>query len=258
MENYFIANALKESINKMCKKFGVSDSVCNAVYKKHNIIVPKELKNKWQVENKLNPYCEAENKYIKANIETKSIKQIAKEIGRSSTTLQKHVHILGLTEIIEIKKKKSYFKKGHISANKGMKQVDYMTPEMIERTKATRFKKGQEPHNAFKDFEEVIRQDKRKNGRKYILIKLPGNKKLVYKHIHVWETENKTKLKRGFNIVFKDGNTQNLEIENLECISDAELLNRNTLHRYPKEIIELIQMKAAITRQINKHKKQKP
>jgi len=36
MENYFIANAYKESVKKMCKKFGVSPSVCHGVFKQHN------------------------------------------------------------------------------------------------------------------------------------------------------------------------------------------------------------------------------
>ncbi len=44
---------------------------------------------------------------------------------------------------------KGYFQKGHTPMNKGLKQSEYMTPGAIERTKATRFKKGNVPHNAY-------------------------------------------------------------------------------------------------------------
>jgi HNH endonuclease len=70
----------------------------------------------------------------------------------------------------------------------------------------------------------------------YTLIKVSGERKLKYKHIHLWETHHKQKLQKGFNIVFKDGNSQNFDIDNLENISDQELMSRNTLSRYPTEI----------------------
>ena len=35
------------------------------------------------------------------------------------------------------------FPKGHVPRNKGKKQTDFMSAEAIERTKATRFQKGQ-------------------------------------------------------------------------------------------------------------------
>lgn len=147
---------------------------------------------------------------------------------------------------------KTYFKKGHTPANKGKKQTEYMTPEAIAATAETRFKKGQVPHNALNDWEEVERRDK--GGRVYTLIKVPKARKLQYKHIWLWEKHTKQKLKKGYNIVFKDGNTQNICVENLECISNAELMRRNSYHNYPKELAELIQLRGAVKRQINQQK----
>lgn len=43
--------------------------------------------------------------------------------------------------------RKYQFKKGHTTFNKGKKMHEYMSQEAIERTKATRFKKGNIPPN---------------------------------------------------------------------------------------------------------------
>jgi hypothetical protein len=40
------------------------------------------------------------------------------------------------------------FKKGHVPFNKGLKQSEWMSPEAVAKTKATRFKKGQMPPTA--------------------------------------------------------------------------------------------------------------
>jgi hypothetical protein len=245
----------------MCKKFGVSPSVCHGVFKQHNIVVPLETIKQFRVDAMTGrtSFTDEQTEFIKENYLTLPLKRIGAILKKSDCGIRCRMRQLGLEvpeDLAAQRKAIGMYRKGQTPANKGKKQTEYMSLEPIERTKATRFQKGHEPHNALQDFEEVIRSDKSNGSRPYTLIKLPGNKKLVYKHIHLWETENKTTLQPGFNIVFKDGNSQNLEPNNLECISDVELMKRNTLHRYPKEITELIQVKAAITRQINKHKKQ--
>jgi hypothetical protein len=137
------------------------------------------------------------------------------------------------------------FKKGAIPPNKGKK----MSAEVYEKSKHKFFKPGRNPHNALQIGAEVIRHDKRINIS-YILIKLEGERKLKYKHVHIWEAVNKTKLPKGFNIVFKDGNTLNCEIDNLECISNAELMQRNTIHRFPEELKSTIRLVNKLKRKI--------
>lgn len=110
-----------------------------------------------------------------------------------------------------------------------------MSVEAIERTKATRFQAGSIPKNALPDGTEVLRTDKR-SGKVYTMIKVPGINKLKYKQVHVWETHHKKKVPAAHNVVFADGNTQNFEPENLECITDEELMSRNTIQRYPADL----------------------
>ena len=150
--------------------------------------------------------------------------------------------------------KKYRFAKGHTPANKGLKMTEWMQLEMIERTKKTRFKKGQLPHNSLPDCTETIRTDKR-TGKKYVMIKLPGVRKLVYKHIWVWETNTGKKKPKGYNIIFKDGNNMNITFDNLECISNAELMRRNTIHRYPEEMKRQMKKLARLKKVIKKVEK---
>lgn len=114
----------------------------------------------------------------------------------------------------------------------GKKQSEYMSADAIERSKQTRFKKGNIPHNALEVGSEVIRVSK---GLSYYMIKVPNQSKLVYKHTWLWEQANGA-VPKGFNIVFKNGNSLDCRLENLECISNAELMERNTIHQYPPEL----------------------
>lgn len=60
-------------------------------------------------------------------------------------------------------------------------------------------------------------------------------------------------------IVFKQGmRTTKLEeitLDRLECISKAENMRRNSYHNYGPEVAKLVQLRGAISRQINKERK---
>lgn len=136
------------------------------------------------------------------------------------------------------------FTKGTVPQNKGIK----MPIELYVKCQPTMFKKGQVPHNAYNDWQEVIRNDS--NGKQYYMIKLPNRTRLMYKHIWLWETAN-GQVPKGYNVVFKNGNTLHCTIENLECISNAELMYRNSKIQYPKEIIPALTMINKIKKYIN-------
>lgn len=121
--------------------------------------------------------------------------------------------------------RKHWIKKGNIPPNKGKKQKEYMSKEAIDRTKATRFKKGNVPHNTLED--NAITERKDTNGRiyKYIRIKLA---KWVLYHRYLWEQHNGP-IPKGYNIQFRDGDTLNCDIDNLYMISRGEQMkNENS------------------------------
>lgn len=142
---------------------------------------------------------------------------------------------------------KGFFPKGHQPMNKGRKQTEYMSDAQIEKTKATRFRKGHIPKNHKPVGYERITRDG------YIEVKTAEPNVFEPKHRLVW-VEYNGEIPSGYNIQFKDGNRQNVSIENLYMISRSEQLkNENSMYaRYPEDVQYLIKLKGALNRQINK------
>ncbi len=136
------------------------------------------------------------------------------------------------------------FTKGHITWNKGKKTKS--------RDGGTRFKKGQMPHNWHPIGHEGL------TGDGYLRRKMTdtGCTRRDYVHVHIllW-TEHNGAVPKGHCVIFKDGNKANIAIENLDCISRADNMKRNSYHNYPKELATLVQLRSALNRQINKREK---
>lgn len=118
------------------------------------------------------------------------------------------------------------FQKGMPAHNKGKKQAEYMSPEKIAQTLATRFKKGQNPHNTRPIGYERINVDG------YIEVKVRHDKNdstsnFVQKHHLIYE-KHFGALPDGYAVWFVDGDKQNFAIENLQSVSRAELLKKNS------------------------------
>ena len=181
-----------------------------------------------------------EDLYIKENYLKLPVKRIAKNLNRSFcgvTGRLKHYNLEIPKEIREQRKLDSQKNKGDAPFNKGMKQSDYMSVEAIERTKATRFKKGQIPHNAIdrENGEVVVRTTRRGTYvLKYQWIRLAaGHWKML--HHYVWEGVY-GEIEPGQLIRFKDGNQMNCSIENLELIDMKTNMLMNSIQRYPDEL----------------------
>ncbi|WP_300700943.1 HNH endonuclease signature motif containing protein [Bacteroides sp.] len=142
---------------------------------------------------------------------------------------------------------KSFFHKGHQPANKGRKQQEYMSDAQIEKTKATRFKKGNLPKNHKPvGYERVTRDG-------YLEVKTAEPNVFELKHRLLW-IEHNGNIPPGYNVQFKDGNRRNICIENLYLISRSQQLKtENSMYaRYPEEVQYLIKLKGALNRQIRK------
>lgn len=113
------------------------------------------------------------------------------------------------------------FQKGDIPFNKGKSQKDYMSAESIEKTKKTRFKKGQSPINWRPVGSERITKDG------YTEIKIAEPNVWELKHKVLWEREHGSVPPKHV-VIFADGNKENLDINNLMLISREKLLIMNT------------------------------
>ena len=213
---------------EMARHFGVSKGVIHRYQKKHGLQTPRSVSNA----NRGNPvgftrFTPEEDLYIRKHYLKLPIKTLATNMNRSYNGVMGRIEAMGLKipeEVIQRNKQLSYFKRGQEAFNKGMKQTDYMTPEQIERTKATQFRKGNKPHNTKEDGVISIRPDSR--GIKYKWIRIS---KANWQMLHVvrWEEVNGP-VPEGKILRAKDGNSMNADPKNWEPISRAEHLEKNS------------------------------
>lgn len=99
-----------------------------------------------------------------------------------------------------------------------------------EKSRATQFKSGNLPHNTKPIGYERLSRD----GYIEVKVKMrPSNPKcndnFVPKHKLVWEAANGP-VPEGCIVVFKDGNKQNVSLENLACITRGQNAVMNQAH----------------------------
>ncbi len=190
---------------------------------------------------------------IKNEFLTKPIKRLADELNISFARIMRFLAKNGLEvppELVAQRKRDSLRKKGDPSFNKGLKQKDYMTPEAIERTKATRFQKGHTPHNTHKEGNGAIVSRRDTAGRIYKYIRISKGVWELY-HRELWEQHN-GKIPKEHVVVFKDGNSENVHLENLKLISMIENMYRNGKYQFPKEVIPSMVLIKQLENKLNK------
>lgn len=196
-------------------------------------------------------YSQEENNFLIDNVKGISLKELREQFNKkfgynlSESAIANRKNKLGLSSGI----KGGQFQKGSVPFNKGKKQKDYMSEEAINKTKNTRFKKGNIPHNHRPVGSERITIDG------YIEIKVAEPNKWKTKAVVIYE-EKYGKIPKGHKIIYLDGNRQNLDVSNLKVISNAEelIMNSNSLRYSNKELTESGCLVAKI---INKRRKLK-
>lgn len=147
-------------------------------------------------------------------------KEIASIIGFSANYIQIIACRLKLSKsAFFMKNKSSRYKLGHIPATKFIKGIHY-SPK-------TEFKPGHIPANT-KPIGCITVRNNSTRGSKYLHIKLSDRTWKEY-HIHIWEKEYGP-VPAGYILVFKNKDTMNVELENLEIITRGENAERNRDH----------------------------
>lgn len=243
-------NRLKMSGKKMANLFGCSDGVVYRYMEANGLKVSKGQSNifKAMAQEGRTSFNADQDVFIQENYLTMPVKRLASEIDKSGTALKIRMRQLGLKIPKELAKQRaidSRFQKGHKSHNTGKRQKDYMSPEAIAKTKATRFKKGSIPHNTKYNGHERISKDG------YIEVRI---KKGTYrlKHLHSWEQLNGA-LPDGHCLRCIDGDIKNCEPSNWELITRAENMKLNSIWQWPEELQQSIRL----VNKINNHLKTK-
>jgi len=144
------------------------------------------------------------------------------------------------------------FPPGHVPANKGVKGICY--PGAV----ATQFKPGHRGGRALEVYKPIGTERISKDGylERKVNDDMPLQRRWRAVHILLWEEANGP-LPKGHALAFRDGNKQHIALDNLELLSRAELMLRNTVHNLPPEIVEVVQLRAALNHRINHRSKQK-
>lgn len=184
--------------------------------------------------------------------------EIAEILGRGISSIHCKAQALGLESSREKIQRTGYeaskspasiaarFKKGSMPLNKGKK----VSPEVYSKMQPTMFKKGQTPLNHRDVGSERVNVDG------YIEIKVAEPNRWRLKHRVIWEQVNGA-IPKGFNVQFKNHNSQDCRIDNLYLISKAEQMAKENSFwaKYPKEIQEIIHLKGVVNRAIHKAEK---
>jgi hypothetical protein len=174
---------------------------------------------------------------------THTARRIGEMLGRSKSSIKNRINKLGITS----GKNPGRFAPGAAPWNKGI------AFNAGGRSAETRFKPGHLSGRAQKIAKPIGHERLSKDG--YLERKISEDpvfrRRWRAVHILLWEAAHGP-LPKGHTIVFKDGNKRNIALDNLQLVTRAELMARNTMHNYGPEIARVIQLKGAITRQINR------
>lgn len=161
---------------------------------------------------------------------THKLKEIAETMGRSISSVANRRVKLGLKRSPEQQSRigNGCFKPGHKPWNTGKKGW-----QAGGRARDTQFKKGDKPSNTWRP---IGAERVSKDGLLQRKVADTGDKKTDWRPVHVliWEAENGP-VPEGHIVVFKDRDQRNFSPDNLEAITRAENMRRNSIDRYPPE-----------------------
>ena len=140
------------------------------------------------------------------------------------------------------------FKKGCRPWNKGTKGLCLGGAQ-------TQFKKGYRGGIGLEKYQPVGAERMSKDGylERKINDDFPFYRRWRAVHILLWESVNGS-LPANHCLIFKDGNKANIQLDNIELITRAENMKRNTIHRYPPELRDAIHTIGRIKRNLKKEK----
>lgn len=117
------------------------------------------------------------------------------------------------------------------------------------RSAETRFKKGGKPWTWKPVGTERVTEDGYTQRKVTDTGYPPRDWKMA--HVLAWEAEHGP-VPAGHVVVFRDKDKTNIVLSNLELVSRAELMRRNSIHQLPKELALAAQLVGALNRQIRK------
>jgi hypothetical protein len=202
-------------------------------------------------------------------------RELAEAIGSTVGRLNRLASLLQLRKsrecIAEVARRKiadphhggrrSQFQKGMTPVNKGKKMPPGWSPG---RMRETQFKRGQRSGQSAALLMPIgVRRwigSATGTQAKYLYEKVSDVMNVPYTvnwkavHVLLWE-KKRGPIPKGHALTFKDGNPANIKLRNLELLTRAQLMARNTIHNLPEDLKEVIRLKGSIKRVVTCRKR---
>jgi hypothetical protein len=232
---------------------------CRHIIKKH-IDKPVIFGKKKVAKSTDKHYTKNQIELIKLHYPNRPTMVVCRLIGRSMSGVHSKAAGIGIYKTEQARKKyggsfkkgaqinpRGQFKPGQKPWNAGVKGV--------MKKNSGSFKKGNVPHNTVPVGSTTWIKDNA-TGRRYKRVKIAMPNVWLFAHHLVWIAANGP-VPDGCMVIFKDGNTENLHLHNLQLIERAENMAKNTIQRYPVEVINALIMTGRLKSQIKKYLNQK-
>lgn len=175
-------------------------------------------------------------------------KTLAHMFRRTTFSIKNQANLQGLQKSeAYMATKPGCFKPGIVPWNTG---IHYSAPG----SEHTRFKKGHVPPN----WRPIGTERVTKDG--YLERKLHDTGRMRHDWVPVshieWQKHNGRPVPEGHAVMFKDEDKRNFAPANLELISRADLMRRNSYLHLPPEIAQIVQLRGALTAKINRRSRQ--
>lgn len=220
---------------------------------------------------KRKPWTDAEVALLRWGFADSRTDDLARALGRSYSTVSQKAAKLGLRKSAEypaspeahrldgVKGMGTRIQPGSTPWNKGKPGSTGTQPGC----RATQFKKGR-PAREARNYVPIGSLRICADG--YLERKLTDNpgivpvRRWVAVHRTVWETAHGT-VPAGHIVVFRPGrkttDIAKITLDALELLTRAENMRRNSVHsKYPPEVASMVQLRGALTRQINRKAKE--
>ena len=206
-------------------------------------------------------WTESERAELRRRYPHERTAEISLAMGRSESSIYNQAFLMGLQkspDYLEAKRKEE-------------------AKRLVEAGKAHRIRKGDKPWNAGKKgwqaggdarktqfrkgnmpqtWQPLGTEKTDKDGHLVRKVADTRNRHADWRKVHhlVWEEHNGP-IPPGRVVAFKDGNPDNRAISNLELLTRAQLMERNSYLNLPKPLADLVRLRGALNRQINKRER---
>lgn len=208
----------------------------------------------------MTPWSAADDRKLRREYPDHTAAEMTRRLGRTLKAVYRRAHLLGLSkspaflasdksgrmQVLDTRGAACRFKPGAESWNKGKSYA------AGGRSAETRFRPGVRPHTTVPVGTITLTDDG------YLKQKIrddaaPGMSRRNWKFVHtlVWEAAHGP-VPAGHAVVFIDGDRKNVALENLALLSRQQLMKKNWIYNYPEELVQVMQLKGALVRKINR------